>query len=93
MSEHTPPSDADLQAIEERANAATPGPWETDSGGCCVYEAAFSTRDDTVLYGPVAQVAISADGTRADATFIAHAQSDVPRLIAEIRRLRSLREP
>lgn len=84
-----PLSEKRLAEIEARAKAATAGPWETDEGGCCVYEVGFGTREDT-LTGPVAQVVISADGTYADAAFIAHARADVPDLLAEIRRLRSL---
>lgn len=69
-----------LAEIEERANAATPGPWfaeySGEQGDCVVPADAESTREAvclTRLY----------DAT-ADADFIAHARSDVPDLLAEV---------
>lgn len=55
-------TETELDAIEARANAATPGPWD---------EPGFSALD------------------ACDARFVAHARTDVPRLIAEVRRLQS----
>ena len=82
-----------LQAIEERANAATPGPW--DNRGDIVKDIAF--EDDVIFYaadsmGPHIesgdwQTAVTQ--MRTDAAFIAHAREDVPALIAEVRALRS----
>jgi hypothetical protein len=72
-----------IEAIDIRVNAATPGPWHSsvegrdhESGSSFIRTAG----DDIELCG----------GTVADQDFIAHARQDVPRLIAEIRRLRTL---
>jgi len=93
----------DLEAIEARANAATDGPWHwederhfdllkpkgsngtrwgtevievTHDGGC----ACRQSCEMEVLIAP------------SDAEFIANARTDVPDLIAEVRRLRGLLE-
>lgn len=71
----------DLDAIEARANAATPGPWGHYSTGSYVY----ATRTKVCqLEDPW----IANGNQRNDAAFIAHAREDVPALIAEVRRLR-----
>jgi hypothetical protein len=74
----------DLDAIETRAAAATEGPWieehSAEAGSCVIPHDAESTREAvarTFLYESVA-----------DAEFIAHARTDVPALVAEIRELR-----
>ena len=82
----------DLDAIRARVEAATEGPWEAFAttvaarvdtgcrGGCSglpgVHETACGWED----------VAGAADR---DATFIAHARTDVPALLAEVERLRA----
>lgn len=93
-------TDADLLAIEARANAATAGPWtprvdskegwSTDSNG-------HSHRHCTYLYPngklhifqgqEFCRPAIHMPQACADADFIAHARIDVPALLAEVRRL------
>lgn len=84
----------ELEAIEARANAATPGPWErwpddVDGGDGW---ALVSDADGEPVVGahpcPLEQCA----DAEADYAFIAHARSDVPALIAEVRRLRSERD-
>ena len=85
-----------LQEIKERAEKATPGPWK-------VYQDAISTSIGTEfihpqLNGPMPVItdayhvggAINIYIDDADAEFIAHARQDVPALIAEIERLRSV---
>lgn len=75
----------ELDAIEARAQAATPGPWDSapqyiNSAGlgiakvnaCRVFKAGY--------YGPI-------NPDKADAQFIAAARTDIPNLIAEIRLL------
>jgi len=81
MSEIAPPlTDVELAEIEARANAATPGPWElcqSETHCHVVYP------DDTHVGG--------VDGEHwwpADAEFVAHARTDIPRLLAEVRALR-----
>lgn len=66
----------DLDAIEARANAATPGPWRVGA----TYDPEINvdvTNADGNLVGPK------------DEDFIAAAREDVPALVAEVRRLRA----
>lgn len=76
----------DLEAIERRCSAARPAPWvsyvegrDHDSGSNFIM---VGESDDIELSG----------ATVADQDFIAHARQDVPRLVAEVRRLRKLIE-
>lgn len=71
----------DLDPIKRREAAASPGPWHPDSDECCVYaeEEASGTGD------AIAERVL----TPADAAFIAAARQDVPKLIAEVERLRA----
>lgn len=75
-----PLSDATLTAIEARAEAATEGPWE---------EKTWSTKTHAVY-----RVEDNGKGilvsTEADQIFIAHARTDIPLLLAEVNRLRTL---
>jgi hypothetical protein len=73
-----------IDAIEARANAATPGPWwaeehrHTITGDAewVVWMREDKMSDNTIL-------------GEEDAEFIAHAREDVPKLIAEVRRLQA----
>lgn len=69
----------DLVPIKRLEEAATPGPWRTDSDECCVYadEDASGTGD------AIAERIL----TSADAAFIATSREAVPALIAEVERL------
>jgi len=73
-------SELDLEAIEERCNEATPGPWTVNEDGGLMaskgYELIGSDGDAVWM--------MSHD----DAVFIAHAREDIPALIREVRRLR-----
>lgn len=82
----------DIPAIEARANAATEGPWEAlpweaEAGG-----------GDWNLWGPKApnhsmDSSLQGDfGFEADAQFVAHARTDIPALISEVRRLEAVRD-
>jgi hypothetical protein len=81
-------SDTDLLDIEEKCNAARPGPWRSYvegrdhiSGSHFIMVGEGSTRsDDIELIG----------ATVADQDFIASARQAVPELISEIRRLKQL---
>ena len=73
-----PLTDAELDAIEQRAHAATEGPWEAS---------AHRTGHYLVI---CPDCGVRGGYERADAEFIAHARSDVPALLAEVRRLRSI---
>lgn len=72
-----------LKEIEARANAATPGPWkvEWDYNGLRVSEGE-SKEDywDTFANDDV------------DLPFMSHAREDIPKLLAEVRRLRAQRK-
>lgn len=73
---------AELDAIEARANAATPGPWTQRD------------VDAHMIRGPKREVlyaydAFGGDGL-ANAAFIAAARADVPALVAEVRALRGV---
>lgn len=76
----------ELQAIKARAEAATPGPWE----------ATLSQTVQIDISGPSLGQRYEDDGLRvsyvseSDATFIAHARTDVPALVAEVERLQVL---
>jgi hypothetical protein len=78
----------ELNAIEARAKAATEGPWRTrptEHGDCAGiwhgdWEHDSIVQTDSGVYPPMMP----------DAEFIAHARSDVPALVEEVRRLRAL---
>lgn len=87
MSDENP---LDLDAIEARAAAATPGPWKPcgpcarpDGGRCNLVWAAVNEN------APIAG-GDEVCATNADAQFIGHARTDVPALVAENRRMRAL---
>jgi hypothetical protein len=84
-------TEAELAAMKARLAATTPPPWQ----------ASFEGRDhysgDSVIFTGGQEIYISAEDYRgggghfcADLDFIAHARQDIPRLIAEVERLRSL---
>lgn len=88
--------DDDLTAIEARAHAATPGPWEAFVEG-----RDHLGGDDFIRTGgfddsaPDLYVSLAYSHTPGvtpaganDLDFIASARQDIPRLVAEIRRLR-----
>lgn len=93
-----PMTAADLDAIEQRANAATEGPWENYGGGEINQHFSLPEPWATVVSTDVACMAYCYGGSAAgverdeDAEFIAHARDDVPALLAEVRRLRSADE-
>lgn len=73
----------DLAAITARTNAASPGPWAArDLGGMQWSITPARMTDEYDNLGGID----SGD----DAQFIAQARSDVPELIAEVRRLREV---
>jgi hypothetical protein len=77
------PGEDEILAIGERCERSTPGPWKSFvesrdhiSGSDFIRTAG----EDIYLTG----------ATAADQDFVAHARRDVPRLIAEVRRLKKL---
>jgi hypothetical protein len=75
-----------LDAIEERANAATPGPWlpYSEERWCGVV---------TGERGEEVEVMVGQAVSEADAEFVAHAREDVPALVTEVRRLSGYLSP
>lgn len=69
-----------LDAIEARANAATPGPWTPSHHPNDPYHWAVFDTDTRALTA-------NRGGCPDDAEFIAAARTDIPVLVAEIRRL------
>jgi hypothetical protein len=81
-----------LDAIEARANATTPGPWGTHRDLTAAYTVQARprlTRNGTDHEGDIATLTPGRtdDESYANARFIAHAPEDVRALLAEIRRL------
>jgi hypothetical protein len=81
----------DLDAIEARANAATPGPWDGDT---CDGISQHWTREKPWLDVLVMEGSDSWAGcnhrisvSEGDAEFIAHAREDVPALVQRVREL------
>jgi hypothetical protein len=86
----------ELKAIRERAEAATPGPWyweklDADGWNDTEMPCLVSASDEGVMdFGDCEQY-YPTEGSPPndeDAEFIAHAREDVPKLLAEIERLR-----
>lgn len=73
-------SSKEIEAIRERVEKATDGPW--------IY-VPISDRLEYFIGGEGGNEAIAVEVfTKEDATFIAHARTDIPKLLAEIERLR-----
>lgn len=80
----------DLDAIEARAKAATPAPWQTDQSELS-HPRGWDISAEASKYGYIASDGEGYQGAvaeEADAEFVAHARTDIPVLVAEIRRLR-----
>lgn len=76
-----PLTEQELAEMEARVRNASPGPWTRDDGD-------WSPNHMVDADGEVVVYDEGAPGTQ-DAAFIAAARTDLPRLIAEVRRLRS----
>ena len=70
-----------LDEIEARANAATPGPWEGKRNG------GMYARDREPVFETGCGCCSDPDLTDENSAFIAHARTDVPALIARVREL------
>ncbi len=77
-------TNADLDQIEARLLAATPGPWKS------LVEGRDHTSGSSFIQTPASDIEPSG-ATAADQDFIAHARQDLPKLLAEVRRLRARR--
>lgn len=81
-------TDAELTAIEARCAAATDGPWRV-----CNHAGGYLGIQCNTRYGYVAECGDQLDEQHHEnATFIAHARTDIPALLAEVRRLRTENE-
>lgn len=70
-------TDDDLRAIEERAEMADPGPWEYNHRGGIVDARGYHL------------LSFSQGHRKQNHPLIAHARTDIPALVAEVRRLRA----
>lgn len=75
--------DAELLAISVRCSQATPGPWRS-----CIEGREQMSGSDFIQTG--GEDIYLTGATHADHDFIAHARQDVPRLIDEVKRLKTL---
>ncbi|WP_369262155.1 hypothetical protein [Streptomyces sp. R35] len=94
-------SETDLDAMAERAAAASPGPWvpwletrgATGGESFIQVDPDHGEEDDEIYVNRIVgarQILGPDQQLDADLDFIAWARQDVPRLIAEVRRLRAL---
>lgn len=100
MSTNEPMTQEQLDAIRERVDTATDGPWapwlDQDGkphmhGRLMVGVAAGVIPDgETWVEGPDVNNPVAETYTPEDRTFISHAREDVPALLAEVHRLRAL---
>ncbi|MBS4195388.1 hypothetical protein [Lederbergia citri] len=84
-------SKEEIETIRKRAEAATEGPW---------FHTNYHVATKPEVHGGYppnsASICETCDGeyienyNKADAEFIAHARTDIPKLLAEIERLRSI---
>jgi hypothetical protein len=79
----------DLDEVEARANAATEGPWRALTSGRRGGDHWHVTDSDQSIALIHASDGEDEDMREPDAEFIAHARTDVPALVAEVRRLRA----
>ncbi|MFH9072716.1 hypothetical protein [Streptomyces alboflavus] len=79
-----------LDQIEARANAATPGPWCTDAWE--IYQGTEYQPGISLWIGETCRGTSSPEQDRADAAFVAAARTDVPALLTEVRRLHAALE-
>jgi hypothetical protein len=79
-------TDAELNVIRERAEAATPGPWVNVGSDVA---APRRPTEPFSCYGNYREILDEANGCDDDLEFIAHARTDIPALLAEIERLKA----
>lgn len=86
-------TDIDIEAIEARLAAATPGEWKAGRMDTESYDGNGYGPYKNVYGGPDGETAARGEGPncRANAAFIAHAPADIAALLAEVKRLREER--
>jgi hypothetical protein len=85
-----PISQRDLEAIEARCAAATPGPWVSYVEGRDHTSGSSFIRTHNAAGERGEDIELSSGATQSDQDFIAHARQDIPLLLAEVRRLQTL---
>ncbi|HRI65923.1 MAG TPA: hypothetical protein PK156_16865 [Polyangium sp.] len=75
-------TDDDLLQMQQRCDAATPGPWKS------FIEDRDHESGSSFIQTAGADIELSG-ASEADYDFIAHARQDLPRLLDEVRRLRA----
>lgn len=75
----------ELTAIEARANAATPGLWKVD--GYQVWHVGARYQNESDPHMLLMMDGCHCERCESDRAFVAAARSDVPALVAEVRRL------
>lgn len=78
----------DLDAIRERADAATEGPWRPGTTGVRGGDHWFVAAHGEAIAHIASNDGCNEAQREPDATFICHARTDVPALLAEVQRLR-----
>jgi hypothetical protein len=78
-------SEKELEEIKNRCKATTPGPWRASIEG-----RDHTSASDVILTGDADIAFEISEASPADYDFIAQAKQDVPRLIAEVERLKTL---
>lgn len=77
-------SEEELKAIEDRAEHSTGRPWFSKEA-----KAGSEPLEIWEVILPFGML-VAGEMTKRDAEFIAHARSDIPALVSEVRRLRKL---
>ena len=81
--------ESEIHAIKARCEAATPGPWDSED---CEYifakvKGGRPNGEGIALFSCYTNR--QATNGKADANFAAHAREDIPRLVAEVEKLRT----
>ena len=90
MSTNDPMTQEQLDAIQERVNAATRGPWAVDSDDPAYIIYPEKGGWDGLVIAQVADQDGALFSVEHNGALIAHARQDLADLLAEVRRLRAL---
>jgi hypothetical protein len=89
-------NESDLVEIEKRVSSASPGPWKAyvegrdhDSGDTFIMIGEGAQRQDDMYVFQSHAGPTRIETSDADLDFIAEARQDIPRLLAEIRKLKA----
>jgi len=79
-------TDGELDAIRQRIVNSSAGPWR------CFIEGRDHLSGEDFIKTAIGDICFAGDITVSDCDFIAHSRQDLPRLVAEIDRLRQFNE-